>query len=176
MINHKPGIMAGLLFLMTALMGFPAVGRAASDTQTLPLTFYIQPVTAVRAEGHSGSASVELGPILPGIEQSESLTVKILTNSEQRFKIFHRYLSSVTSSRGAQVPEGSMRFLVSAGKAGGQSAVPGWTEVPEGRTLVFSSGASGGEETFNIDYLVSAKKPLEAGDYFGQIRLEVEQE
>ncbi len=161
---------------MTVVMTLPLKLFADADTKTLPLTFYIQPVTAVRAEGAAGSASVELGRVLPGVDQqAEALKVTIRTNSEQRYKIFHRYLSSITSAGGGQMPEGGLRFMVSGGSAGGQSAVQSWTEVPEGRAEIFNSGDSGGADSFTLNYLVSGKKPLEAGDYFGQVRLEIEQ-
>ena len=164
------------IFYFIIQMVIPVKLFAEADTKTLPLTFYIQPVTAVRAEGQSGSASVELGRVLPGVDQqAEALNVTIRTNTEQRYKIFHRYLSAITSSQGGQMPEGGLRFRVSGGSAGGQSAVPGWTEVPDGRAEIFNSSDSGGADAFTVNYLVSGKKTLAAGDYFGQVRLEIEQ-
>ena len=72
---------------------------------------------------------------------------------------------------GNGVAADNFRFLVMPG-SGGESAVPGWTPVPGPRTAVFSS--RGGPSLFTIHYTLSSSDPLEAGDYYGNAHLSIE--
>ncbi len=159
---------ASLCFLFT-----PNLVRAASDTQTMPLTFYIEPVRVVSAEASSGGPRVDLGSIVPGVEvPSQTVQVSIVTNTESPYSVYHELRNEMTNQSGALLAEESFRYRVADGPQGTQSLVPAWVPVPDGRSLI--ARGRGGADTFVIDYSVQGKKVLEAGDYYGNAKITVE--
>jgi hypothetical protein len=159
---------AGLCFL---LMAPPA--QATSDTQTMPLTFNIEPVRVVHAEAASGGPSVDLGSVVPGVDvPSQSVQVAIITNTESPYSIYHELRNEMTNQSGALLPDESFRYRATNGTQGTESLVPAWTPVPEGRSLI--ARGHGGPDVFTIQYLVQGKKVLEAGDYYGNAKITVE--
>lgn len=162
-----------ILTVMLAGLLFCAAAFAASDTQTLPVSFYIEPVRAVRAEASSGGPSVELGSVVPGVDlTAKTVQVTILTNTEEPYAVYHDLRSEMTNSSGTLLPDQSFQYLVTPGSQGGESAVPAWAAVPETRSLLFRS--SGGPAAFVLQYTVTGKNILEAGDYYGNARITVE--
>ncbi len=161
------------IFFIFVVCLFTAPAYAASDTQTLPLTFHIEPVTAVRAQASSGGPSVDLGVVVPGVElPAEILQVSVLTNTEDPYRVFHELRNEMTNGTGTQVPDQSFKFLVTTGMGNGESVVNSWTAVPPQRSPVFNS--RGGPATFMIHYTLSGKNLLEAGDYYGNVHITLE--
>ncbi len=161
------------IFFAAAAILWTANAYAASATQTLPLTVYIEPVTALKAQAPSGGPSVDLGVVVPGVDlPAEVLEVSILTNTEEPFRVYHELKSDFTNGTGTAVPDRSFQYFVSSGAGGGESAVPSWTPVPALRSPVFSS--RGGPAVFMIHYTLAGKNILEAGDYYGNVHLSLE--
>ena len=158
----------GLLFLFW----FAAVPLYAdSQTQTINLTFSIAPVTVVKVS--SPGKVVHIGPVIPRVDTSgESLQVSILTNTEDRYQVFHELRSDITSNSGGEFPSNELEFLVSNGKNGGTSGVPSKTPVSRDKVPIFNS--PGGPDLFAIQYFVSNKKSFSAGDYYGNVSITIE--
>ncbi len=154
-----------------SVLVFPAY--AASDTQTLPLTFSIEPVRAVRAEASSGGPRVELGPVVPGVDAvAQTVEVMILTNTEEPYSVYHELRNEITNGSGTLLPDEGFQYLVTPGTEGGESAVPSWMPVPPSRSLLLRS--RGGPDRFVLQYTVKGKNILEAGDYYGNARITAE--
>jgi len=176
--NKKIGTWHGFQFVMTLRFVLCALflcnpAYATSDTQTMPLTFYIEPVRVVRAEAASGGPSVDLGSVVPGVEvPSQTVHVTIVTNTESPYSVYHELRNEITNQSGTLLPDESFRFRVENGRQGTESLVTAWTPVPDGRSLI--SRGRGGADTFAIDYVVQGKNVLEAGDYYGNAKITVE--
>jgi len=159
--------------LLTAIVFWAGLSYAASDSQTMPLTFYIEPVRVVHAEASSGGPSVDLGSVVPGVEVPvQSVQVSILTNTEGAYSIYHELRNEMTNQSGSLLPDESFRYQVANGAQGTESLVPSWTPVPEGRSLI--ARGRGGADLFTIQYRVQGKGVLEAGDYYGNAKITVE--
>jgi hypothetical protein len=176
--NKKIGAWHGFQFAMTVCpvlcaLFFSNPAYAVSDTQTIPLTFYIEPVRVVRAESSNGGPSVDLGSVVPGVEvPSQSVQVAIVTNTESPYSVYHELRNEMTNQSGALLPDESFRYRVTNGTQGTESLVSSWAAVPEGRSVI--ARGRGGADRFTIDYLVQGKKVLEAGDYYGNAKITVE--
>ena len=166
--NKKTILIAGLGFLFLTLS--PPV-YANSDTQTLNLTFFIEPVSLVKVS--SPGKVVRIGPVVPGVDaRAETLQVAILTNTEDGYQIFHELRNDITSNSGGEFPKEELAFSVSGGKNTGTSLVPSPATVPRDRTPIFRS--SGGPDLFTIQYILSNKKSFTAGNYYGNISITLE--
>lgn len=161
------------IFLILAASFWAVSAYADSETQTLPISFSIEPVTAIRAQAPSGGPSVDLGVVVPGVElPAEILQVSILTNTEDPYRVYHELRNEMTNGSGTAVSDQNFRFMVTNGAGGGESAVPAWTPVPQQRSPLFSS--RGGPATFMIHYTLSGKNLLEAGEYYGNVHITLE--
>lgn len=148
-------------------------GYALSDTQTMQLTFSIEPVRVVRAEASSGGSNVDLGSVVPGVDvPAKTVQVAIITNTESPYSLYHELRNEMTNQSGALLPAESFRYRVTHGAHGTESLVPGWAAVPDGRSLI--ARGRGGADALTIDYSVQGKKVLEAGDYYGNAKITVE--
>ncbi len=176
--NKKTGVWHGFQYALTLCLAFfsPFFSiplQAASDTQNMPLTFYIEPVRVVHAEASSGGPSVNLGSVMPGVEvPSQTVQVSIITNTESPYSVYHELRNEITNQSGALLPEESFRYRVENGQRGSESLVPSWAPVPDSRSLI--ARGRGGADTFTIDYRVQGKTVLEAGDYYGNAKITVE--
>ena len=169
---NKKLLHAAVFYCAVQLISSAAV-FAASDTKSVVLTFYIEPVTAVRVESSFGSGKVELGTAVPGVElPPQSLNVSVFSNEEQPYQIYHEMQHEMAAANGAPLAGDFFRFLVAEGTRGGRSSVSSWTAVPQGRIAIFSS--NGGGDQFFVHYAVSGSDVLEAGDYYGHMRLVLE--
>lgn len=161
------------LFSVLCALSSVTLVYAASDTQTMSLTFYIEPVRVVRAEAASGGPSVDLGSVVPGVDvPSQTVQVAIVTNTESPYSVYHELRNEMTNQSGALLPDESFRYRVTNGAQGTESLVPAWAPVPDGRSFI--ARGRGGADTFAIDYIVQGKKVLEAGDYYGNAKITVE--
>jgi hypothetical protein len=144
---------------------------ADSDTETLPLTFAIEPVTVVKVASSGGM--VRIGPVVSGTGPTgQVLQVSIATNTEEPYEVFHELHNDITSNGGSEFLKEELVFQVSSGNNGGSSKVSSPTEVPKNRSSIFYS--SGGEDLFNIQYVVANKKTLTAGNYYGNVSITLE--
>jgi len=158
--------------LLALLLGAPKT-YGVSDTETLQLTFNIEPVRVIRAEASSGGPSVDLGSALPGIDvPAQTVRVSIVTNTESPYSIYHELRSEMTNQSGTMIADEHFRYQVSEGLHGTESLVSSWTPVPLGRALI--ARGRGGPDDFAIQYSVQGKKVLEAGDYYGNAQITVE--
>ncbi len=158
----------GLFFLFLAVSG-PLY--AESDTQTLNLTFSIEPVTIVKVS--SPGKVVRIGPLVPGVDaRAESLLISIATNTEDSYQVFHELRNDITSNTGGEFPKDELQFSVSNGKTGGTSLFPAQRPMPRERIPVFKS--PGGPDLFTIQYVIPNKKSFTAGNYYGNISITLE--
>lgn len=156
-------------------MFFPhAVSFAESDSRTLSLTFEIEPVTVVRMESDSGSANVNLGPVILGAAQESVLLVSVVSNSGGAYRVYHQLENELTNGQGDLLSESSINMSVSNGSSGGVSEMPSPVPVPRTRTPIFRSSNKGGPERFSIRYVIPGNKMIEAGQYYGNVHLEIE--
>lgn len=164
----KNRLLPGLLLLLLSVPGWL---YANSDTQTLSLTFLIEPVTVVKIS--SPGKVVRIGPLVPGVDApGENLQVSVATNTEDSYEVFHELRNEITSNSGGEFPKNELEFSVSKGKEGGTSLVPSARPVPIDRIPVFKS--LGGPDLFTIQYIVINKKSFSAGSYYGNISITLE--
>lgn len=165
--------MKKILILLTLCL--ISVRAQASDLETVNLAFTITPQTVVKANQSTMSANVLLGPVIPGVKtEGAALDVSVLTNSNEPYRVYHELRGDVGSSSGGEFPEEELMMSVTPGRAGGHSEVSGKMKVERTRTLIFSSNATGDADQFQIRYSLKGDKPFSAGNYYGNIYLDVE--
>jgi hypothetical protein len=153
---------------------FSEYAFAVSDVERLRLTFDIKPAFVVQAISRDGVSAVELDPVVLEAEYPvDDLEVSIQTNTNRRYRVYHE-MGEPVSDDGATFPEKGMLFMVSQGTQGGASAIRSFRKIPQDRHLIFTSRHEGGSDTFMIQYMVAHEPIFEAGNYFGTIRLIVE--
>ncbi|MFA6600736.1 MAG: hypothetical protein WC352_00310 [Candidatus Omnitrophota bacterium] len=170
MQNKSRWIAGFFIFLLSGSAAF-----AESDTQTVNLSFSIEPATAVKTQSVSGASNVRLGPIVSGVDAPvETLEVQIVTNSPERYRVYHTVKSDMMSGSGDIFPPAELLYRVSNGAQGGASEVPGMSPVPAGRTAIFNSAAGGGSDRFTIAYSVANARSYGAGSYYGNVSIDAE--
>lgn len=165
-----------LIFPLVLLMSLPGAATvfAISDSETVTLSFDIRPATVLKATS-SGARGVDIGPVVPGVDAvSEPLEVVINTNTNERYRVYHEVRNRPTSGRGEQFPDDEIKFMAGNGAQGGTSSIPALVSVPNGRTVIFQSGPTGGADRFSLRYTIASKKSFGAGNYYGDIYLDVE--
>ncbi len=172
MMMNKKIAMLGVFLCVVCCAGYV---YAAAQTKTLTLTFNVEPVTLLKVTSQSGGNNVEIGPVISGIDVPvQSLEVVIVTNTSQPYRVYHELGGELTNRSGGELPNGELSFMASSGKNGGTSEIPSMTMVPRQRTLIFTSKPEGGPDRFTLQYSLKNKKIFGAGDYYGNIRIEIE--
>lgn len=150
---------------------------AQTVSQTVRVSFEIEPVTVLRATSESGVSAVRLGPVSPKTEvPAKALNVSVITNTRQRYRVYHQLGSEVTSGEGALFPSEQLKFMVTSGAAGGTSEVQNFVSIPEGEVPIFTSKTEGGTGSFQILYSLENQKLFSAGIYYGNISLDMRTE
>jgi len=163
------------MFVFASLVMMTSPLNAHTDTETVNMTFQVVPVTVVKAVSTSGHTGIDFGSVVPGgVAFSRELDVSILTNSNDPYHVYHEIRNEVLSAGGTPYPEDDLFFTVSNGQEHGSSEVASPTQIPRGRSVIFSSGSQGGYDRFRIQYSIANEKLSEAGDYYGQVYIDVE--
>lgn len=164
----------GFLLFMS-ILGWTGLSYGAAQTKTLTLTFNVEPVTVLKVSSSSGGNSVELGPVVSGVNVPvQSLEVRIVTNTSQPYRIYHDLTGDLTNRSGGVIPEGELLMMASNGRNGGTSEAPSMVPVVKGRVLLLTSRPEGGPDQFTLNYAMKNQKTFGAGDYYGNIRIEIE--
>ncbi len=167
---------SGLFFLSFWILGTPTLW-AQTVSKNISVSFEIEPVTVLKANSESGVSAVRLGPVSPGTQvPNQTLTVSIVTNTRQRYRVYHELRGEVTSSEGISFPQDQLLFMATAGTQGGASQVPSFIPVPQGEISLFTSKSEGGPDSFQILYSLENKKLFSAGLYYGNISLDLRTE
>jgi len=164
------GLWCFFLWISTQLVSY-----AGTDIERVNMTFRIEPVVTLAVESDGGNNIVAVGPVLSGSQGvSESIRVDVRSNTSQSYRVYHVVQNEVLSADGTRIPSTSLKISVTNGTQGGQSAIPSSIEMPQERTIIFNSTAEGGMDQFHIQYSVEGDQSLAAGDYYGNIFLEIE--
>ena len=161
----------GLLFVSSRLLW------AQSVTKNVRVSFEIEPVTVIKVSSQAGVSAVRLGPLSPRADISpEPLEVSIMTNTRDRYRVYHVLREGVTNSAGTQFPFNRLLFMASSGTEGGKSEIPSFTKIPQDEIPIFTSKPEGGPDTFQIIYSVDNKELFSAGFYYGNIHIHLRNE
>ncbi len=151
--------------------------QAQTVSQTVRISFEIEPVTVLKATSESGVSAVRLGPVSPKTEvPAKALKIDIMTNTRQRYRVYHQLSSEVTSGEGSSFPVEQLKFMVTSGNAGGASAIPNFASIPNGEIPIFTSKPEGGPDSFQILYSLENQKLFSSGIYYGNISLDMRTE
>ena len=150
---------------------------ADTVTKTIRVSFEIEPVTVLKAASSMGVSAVRLGPLSPHSgPATESIEVSVITNSHQRYRVYHRLEGGVFSESGSEFPRSKVLFMTTPGNKGGTSEIPNFKEVPDGEVAIFTSKDEGGKDNFHVLYTVNNDEVFPAGLFSGSIHLDVRAE
>ena len=160
-------------FLLFLSMFSAAAAYAETDSQTIGVSFNVEPIFTTRVSALSGGKSISLGPLKIHNEiPTQSLRVSVVSNTSHRYKVYHRLSGNILSAEGSHVPREEVLFRISGCQKGGASSFPAFTAVPDGETVIFSS--DGAPDTFTVEYLEANKSLIDPGIYHGDIDIEAQ--
>lgn len=163
------------LFLSAFLM--PQGVWAQTVSKTVRISFEIEPVTKVKISSEAGVSAVRLGPISPHAKiPTQILTVSVMTNTKNRYQIYHELKGNVISEGGDQFPPQQLLFMATDGEKGGKSETRDFTPVPPGEVTIFTSRSEGGPDTFQVLYSIDNNRLFPAGTYYGDINIDIRTE
>jgi len=150
---------------------------AESVTETLHVSFEIKPTFQVVMTSSGAAPAVRFTPLSPREGQlKQSIRVEIVTNKNQRYSIYQELKNPLLHSEGEAFPKDEIEFMVTPGRQGGQTGIPGFKPVSGTRELIFSSNAQGSSDMFEIIYVLKNETLLSSGDYFGSFLISVKNE